>query len=292
MFKLIRDTDDLLKHSEEVWASEGNGSVRHPATDNYSGSYRYPCLGAAILNYSYSGRPRFIYAYCHKNEAKRLVYPRTNKDRNKNSFRFAKNNEALWEMIHADSRLHKAGRGNDRAQARIFDKVCQLVDLNKSFPALYTYRNATMSRDTALFIPLVVPLYIAKKLVYYKPPKKLEGKIAGLVDVEVAGLDVILQAEMVIDLSVRCLGVIRFTRAREQDFLFREHRELDNMNRELHRDIENVTGSDRDYYVKRALRVFIEWRKAQRRMYASRFPENVAEESQPLLRQIRAAGLQ
>ena len=92
---------------------------------------------------------------------------------------------------------------------------------------------------------------------------------------------------MVIDLVFNAPGVIRFTHNREQDFLFRERHELDKMNRELDGELENV-GNDRYKYIKSAIVVFTDWRKAGRRIHARQFPQEVLHNdvNQSLLRKI------
>lgn len=300
MFRLLLRPDDIIAHAEKVWAIEGDRSVQHPDTDNYSRPSKYPCLGAIVLNYSYGGRPRFFHIYCHKNEAKRIVYPSTNKDRSKNSFRFVENKDALWESINTTFRA--TGIANSRTQSDIFDKVHNICGMNGVFPALYTYINTIITREIRLFRPLVLPLYAAKKLVYYKsfkPLKKSKVVIApspsqGIIQIQSAvqrqAMPNTRRGGIVINLSGYAPDVIRFMREREQDFVFREQHELDKMNRELDRDLENVRDNNRFTYVKRSLAVFHDWRKAARKMHARRFPQEVLPDStnQRLLLKVRS----
>ncbi len=290
MFRLLKKPADLTTYINELWIREGNSS---PYTNGYNQSYKYPCLATAVLNYNiYDNRPLFTCIYCFKNGAKRLVYPSTNKNRSIMNFRFAENYDALWGMIDMDS--IKSNAGHSPTQSSIIDKVHQLVELNGSFPALYAFRNITISRETRLFRPIVLPLYMAKKLVYLKPLKKSKITIAPWRSAqEVIGTQPIVQTQppdayigpMVVNLAVNAPGVIRFMPNREQDFLFREQHKLDKMNRELDGDLENV-GNDRYKYIKNALVVFTDWRESERRIHARRYPREVLHDrvNQNLLR--------
>ncbi len=289
MFRLIKDSNDVVRHTKEVWVVEGNTRYHRPDTDVHV-PYRYPCLEAVVLTYNYGSVPRFAYIYCYKTEAKRLVYPSTNKCRGANSFRFVENKNTLWELINVD--LRPADMEIDRVQTRILDKVHRICNMNEAFPVLYTYINTTTARKTRLFRPIVLPLYTAKKLIYYKPPKKSKMVIAPSLSQEITQTQptVIVQRQavpirniyrghMVINLSASTPGIIRFVQAVESDFVFREQHELDNMNIEMNGDLENVRDNDKRNYISRTLRAFTDWRKAQRRTNARRFPQEVLRDS-------------
>ncbi len=281
MFRLILRADDSIACAEEVWAREGYHSIQHPDASNYSRPYKYPCLGAVVLTYNHGVEPQFIHVYCYKTEAKRLVYPSTNKSRGANNFRFVENKDTLWELINVD--LRPADMEIDRVQARIFDKAHRICSMNEAFPVLYTYMNTTTARKTRLFRPIVLPLYTAKKLIYYKPLKKPKMVIAPSVlehpIVQRQAMPNTRRGGMVVDLSASTPGVIRFAQPMERDFVFREQHELDSMNRELDRDLESGRVNDRYNYVKRALVVFTNWRKAQRRTNARRCPYEVLQDA-------------
>lgn len=285
MFKLLKSSDDLITYINETWAREENNS---PYTNNtYCKPYKYPCLGTAVLNYSNRGdRPRFMCIYCYKNEAKRIVYPSTNKDRSANRFRFAENKDALWELI--DSNFRAAGMVNNRTQSSIFDEVHRICSTNDAFPVLYTCVNVTLNEGTKLFKPMVLSCYTAKELIYFRPLKKSKIVVAPSLSQEMIHIQSAAQGPatpntrrggIVVDLSANAPGIIRFTNSTEYHFLSSEEHKLKKMNIELDRDLEDVRDDDRYNYVKGSLSAFSEWRRAQRRTYAMRFPHEVLTDS-------------
>ncbi|KKK60520.1 hypothetical protein LCGC14_3023560, partial [marine sediment metagenome] len=160
-----------------------------------------------------------------------------------------------------------------------FDSIHKLTGFNGSFPVLYTYQVVTISRNNKIFRPIVLPLYMAKKLVYNKPLKIKKSKMtiapgvltqpmyAPQIDNRVIpGTDI--QILIDIDLSADTSGIIRFTRSRESQFLQEEQAELNKMNKELGRDLEDVMVGDRARYLERGLGVFNMWRKETRRIHA------------------------
>jgi hypothetical protein len=129
---------------------------------------KFPFLATALrtfgpLHRNYSG---YIYTVCcSKKEAKRLIYPRTNRNRSatNSQFIFIRNYEDMWKTVNAHR--DPLARSDYASRLRLDDIAMEVKDV---FPALLCFVN--VRKEPGGFVEsvsLLVTFRDAKNLVYY-----------------------------------------------------------------------------------------------------------------------------
>lgn len=265
-FKLITTLEQFSDEADRVWHNDSRSTPR-PAADRPA---KFPCLVSFYITVLSNDLVHIGRLICTKTDAKRIVYPRTNKNR-QSSYIFGWMGDNLEEGVrhYVDTAIKANHIDPGSPTQTLYTNSVISKAANTDGPGLMAYCRIRTDHGVSALAFFLVTVADARKLVYYKND-----------DTTAIPIDYSLIINTTSGVQVRTLSIFnsqndipRFTADIEISMQDMEQRSINTLNstlKDLHQTSMNI--EEIMSIARREMGTLVETRRRKRVRYAIRYP--------------------
>ncbi len=291
MFEIMTSQASVVNRARYAWHNHGHTSSDPMPRVLIPSPLKYPCLSmCAVSNGVYLPPSKtlqpecFTLVFCEKKDAKRLIYPSTNRDRGGHPYTFVNSKEDIIAHMKAKSRegMDYKSEEQDMVRRRFAEYLDRLVI--DEFPCLIKHKVYYIKTSRVLDF-FVVRKSRAKQLVYWNKDMRNPTRAKPITKLGDIDTDYVIfvgiggPSSVTIDVGLARGQVMRFRHDIEEEVRDRERERIEIHNTRLSRNIhKSRTGGSRvsddhlNELAKKEIADFGEWRKTYRSALSDRYP--------------------